>query len=319
MSEEQTNIVTFTPVFHFDDGGEHEIKETIDEAVRNANIATTNANTAAANCRGTIGDDFSPLVHYAGGSYVWYDNVLYQFTSPHFGAWTGEDVTPGKIANDLTAFENQTSGTLENLNTRVTRAETDIVATSIINTVGPSEEVFFLDGSNRGSMKVVVTITPTQSGSGDPSLDNVRPILTTSSVGITVKPDSQEEGVTTTVALEQNVAGGVLTINRDGTGELEITHHYAIIDGTEDWTIQNGKNGNPNYLRATKDGNDSRYPGVTSAANAKFSASVTALPISNNDNVGMYMYTASGNSYPYRYSITHKYRKNILISTLDKR
>ena len=302
MSEEQNNIVTFTPVFHFDDGGEHEIRETIAQAVEQANIATTNANTAAENCRGTIGDDFSPLVHYAGGSYVWYDNVLYMFTSPHFGAWTGEDVTPGKIANDLTAFKNQTSGTLENLNTRVTRAETDIVATSIINTAGPAASVSFQDGSNRGSLKAVVKISPTQTGSGTPSLDNVRPIVTISSVGITIKPDPSETGATTTIALEQNVAGGTITVNRDGTGELEVTHFYSVLDGTENWAIQQGQNGNPNYLRATKDGNDNRYPAVTSTSTAKFTASVTALPTSNNDTVGMYMYTSSGNTYPYVYA-----------------
>lgn len=50
----------------------------------------------------TIAPTFSAITAYSGGSYVWYDSVLYRFTANHAaGAWTGTDATAVVVGDEL--------------------------------------------------------------------------------------------------------------------------------------------------------------------------------------------------------------------------
>ena len=76
------------------------------------------------------------------------------------------------------------------------------------------------------------SFTPTQSGSGTPSPDNVRPIVGRTEVNVTVSPTQDaQDGHTTPVPLGQTVYGGVLDVTN---GSLVVT--YGIVDlGTLTW------------------------------------------------------------------------------------
>ena len=88
--------------------------------------------------------------------------------------------------------------------------------------------------SDGGDLKaLVVGIEPVQSGTGDPSPDNVRPITGHSSVNVIVSPTLNPlDGTITNIPLGTTVYGGTLDVL---TGVLTITHAFAQFDGTENW------------------------------------------------------------------------------------
>lgn len=48
-----------------------------------------------------IAPEFNPTANYAIGRYVWYNNILYRFTTAHSGAWTENDATHVRLTTDL--------------------------------------------------------------------------------------------------------------------------------------------------------------------------------------------------------------------------
>lgn len=83
-------------------------------------------------------------------------------------------------------------------------------------------------------VKLDVGLTATQSGTGNPAPDNVRPISSYSNMGLTVN------GQNVSIALGQTVYGGVLNVLN---GNLTITHVSNTFDGSENWqnyAVQNG-------------------------------------------------------------------------------
>lgn len=88
---------------------------------------------------------------------------------------------------------------------------------------------FDSDGSDLKAL--IVGIEPVQSGTGDPSPDNVRPITGHSSVNVIVSPTLNPlDGTITNITLGQTVYGGTLDVL---TGLLTITHAYLFFDGTD--------------------------------------------------------------------------------------
>ena len=78
---------------------------------------------------------------------------------------------------------------------------------------------------------VSVSWEPRQSGEGDPSPENVRPISGRESVSVTIA-DGSESGTTHTLALPSTVYGGELDAV---TGAGMETYGIAAFDGTESW------------------------------------------------------------------------------------
>lgn len=103
------------------------------------------------------------------------------------------------------------------------------------NTV--SGDIATFEGDGSAVKDLTASIEPIQSGSGEPSPDNVRPISGWDAVKVTVSPTTEAEaGTTTTVTLPQTVYGGTLDVT---TGVLKIDRRYAEYDGSsdEDWII----------------------------------------------------------------------------------
>ncbi len=81
---------------------------------------------------------------------------------------------------------------------------------------------------------VQVEITPTQEGTGDPSPENVRPIVGWDAVNIHQSNGDQDN--TYTVQLGQTIYGGTVDAV---TGVGEKTWEFVEFDGTENWDITN--------------------------------------------------------------------------------
>jgi len=106
----------------------------------------------------SIAFDFDASESYSAGDYVYHNNLLLRFAKDHTGAWDAEDaeeVEPLPIAD-------------ENLK----KNKADIIVSSASGAIAP-----FPDGARYLPVKeLVANIEPVQSGSGDPSPDNIRPI-----------------------------------------------------------------------------------------------------------------------------------------------
>lgn len=91
----------------------------------------------------------------------------------------------------------------------------------------------FSDGGDDLPMKSLkVNIVPTQSGSGDPSPSNVRPISGWDSVNVYISPTTlEEDGETITINLPQTVYGGTLDVV---SGKLTI-EKVAVDLGSLNW------------------------------------------------------------------------------------
>ena len=93
--------------------------------------------------------------------------------------------------------------------------------------------VISFDSDSVKSIPLVVNIKPKQSGSGEPSPTNKRPISGWDVINIYVSPTtSAEDGSTNTINLPQTVYGGVLDVV---SGKLTVTHKYWMENGSGDW------------------------------------------------------------------------------------
>lgn len=98
--------------------------------------------------------------------------------------------------------------------------------------------VSITDGSSYPLSKCVVSIEPVQSGSGEPSPTNIRPISGWAEANITVKDDATSPTTTQTYTISFSSAGTVYggTLNVL-TGELVVDRAIITFDGTENWNL----------------------------------------------------------------------------------
>lgn len=91
--------------------------------------------------------------------------------------------------------------------------------------------VTFDDGYAANVKDLIVTITPTQAGEGDPSPDNIRPISGVSSVSVTRTGENGANAQSVTVSMGDagTVYGGTLNVT---TGLLVVTHRLTELDNT---------------------------------------------------------------------------------------
>lgn len=102
-------------------------------------------------------------------------------------------------------------------------------------------EASFSDGAEASLVKCIVEIEATQSGSGTPSPDNIRPISGHTDVTVTVASTSGGSGEDTTVSLGRTVYGGTLDVT---TGELTVDKGYKLYtgDASENWIYTSSLN-----------------------------------------------------------------------------
>lgn len=121
------------------------------------------------------------------------------------------------------------------------------------------------DGAENTPLKsAVVNIEPVQSGSGDPSPTNIRPISGWSEVNVWVKPTYDTTLTpTATIPLGQTVYGGTLDVL---AGKLTITRKTITLDGSQNILASKNNRFYFNIGEAFKvaTSNQSTYAGVTS-------------------------------------------------------
>ena len=147
------------------------------------------------------------------------------------------------------------------LSAEVTRADVDRLSKELA-TKAPAIEcsasgsvITVTDAAARPAVEVVSTITAVQEGEGDPSPDNVRPIVGWDRVN--VKNDTS--GQTLTADLPETVYGGTLDWT---TGELLVTYERVVLRGTEDWKAVTGSVANPYFFYILSPGHDRLIPGT---------------------------------------------------------
>ena len=95
---------------------------------------------------------------------------------------------------------------------------------------------------------LTVTLEPIQSGSGDPSPTNIRPITGYTECEV-VSADAASDPTasnTATISFGQTVYGGSVDFK---TGAVTIDCQYAAYDGSEDWTMVSAGAGGAPYFR----------------------------------------------------------------------
>ena len=145
------------------------------------------------------------------------------------GQRDGADVpdTDPAYHNNSKYYAEQAAGIAPELNQR-------ILASFSTNTISNQTVASFSDGADGIPVKELkITITPVQSGSGDPSPTNVRPISGWNGANIVVSPTlDAADGTTYPVSWETKagtVCGGTLRDNGDGTWTLTVTHGRAQV------------------------------------------------------------------------------------------
>lgn len=183
---------------------------------------------------------FETVIDPVGGK-LWVDipaNKSYRWTGTVY-VRVDEGVQIGETSNS--AFRGDWGKTLKDTmgtGTLDTEAQTVIPAINELKENIPTlktatgNPIVITDAANANAEELLMTIEPIQSGSGDPSPTNVRPIsgISTASVQTTNGEDTN----TASTTLGRTVYGGSVDFK---TGEVTVTHGYVEYDGSndEDW------------------------------------------------------------------------------------
>lgn len=147
-----------------------------DKAVEQAEEAIDEAKDAAleeiAEASENIAEEFDASNSYLAGEYTIYQGKLYKFTSAHTGAWTGSDASEVTVGDELTSLKDD----FESLQTDLAQTTAEALSAYVTDTA-TGAIASFPDGADGVPVKsLVVDIEPVQSGTGDPSPTNIRPI-----------------------------------------------------------------------------------------------------------------------------------------------
>lgn len=189
------------------------------------------ANIAKVAQDGVVANVYSTSGTYAVGDYCIYNGGLYRCNTaiPSGEAWTAAHWTAVTVGADL----------------KDAKVSVDGLITSLPTATATGNPISISDAAALPAKALSVTINPIQSGSGTPSINNVRPITGLSSVTVTVKPSASATGTTYTVSTGTagTVYGGTLDVK---AGTLTVTHvlfeqNTSTMNNSENWPGWNGK------------------------------------------------------------------------------
>lgn len=134
------------------------------------------------------------------------------------------------------------------------------------------------EGRKEGApIHAVVSWEPKQSGEGDPSPENIRPITGLDEVTVTLS-DGADTGATAALDLPSTVYGGEVDL---ATGEGIETVHSIVLDGTEPWSEYNSGSTGLEYFQYTVS-DAQRLPSAGGLSNlAKLSQKISHFAIGN--------------------------------------
>ena len=139
-----------------------------------------------------------------------------------------------EILDSIPEDYSQLSDDVSDLKDGLQAVQTEVAATLITDTASGSI-ASFPDGADGVPVKsLTVNVEPVQSGSGDPSPTNIRPISGHTSAVVTVSPTTDaQDGTSYTIDLDGTRYGGTLDV---GTGVLTVDMALKVFDGSENWT-----------------------------------------------------------------------------------
>ena len=165
-----------------------------------------------------VAPEFNDTTAYSTGELVYKNGQLYKFDSDHAaGAWDSSEVSPTTVAAEF----NQLKNTLIDVDRKIDDATEYPYAPSIT----------IEDAVPANLAECKVKIEPVQSGSGDPSPTNIRPITghTEASVEVT---DGDDTTKIYTIALGDTIYGGTVDFN---TGVMTVDMAIVDFDGSDVW------------------------------------------------------------------------------------
>jgi len=187
--------------------------------IRAGAYADTGMSAEGADSWHGLAADFDSTVSYSVGDLVMYDGELYVCVSDHIGAWAAADFAK-------TTVDAQKASWTVALGAYPTESASGAIASTAVG------------AENIPLKSLSVSITPVQSGSGDPSPINQRPISGWTAANIWVSPTQDAQAGTTIPVNWQDEAGtvyaGTLTYIGNKTCRLEGTHNIVDL-GTRTW------------------------------------------------------------------------------------
>ena len=190
---------------------------------------------------------------YNTGDVVMYELLMYKCTDNNvtetWNASKWERTTASECGDSGSDVEANPSGTAtEELNKlRVDNTIYSIPEGSEVVVYGEASGSIaeFDDGSNKPMSKCKIEINAVQSGSGDPSPTNVRPISGFNGGNVNVSPTTNAQDGTTYSVSWQSQAGTVYGGNIDlVSGVLTVTHTYLTDVEKLTWTMETTSQGN---------------------------------------------------------------------------
>lgn len=182
--------------------------------------------------RGSLANAYSASSTYAVGDYVLYGGQLYECNTAisTAEAWTAAHWTAVTVGGEIATVKDG----LEQLETDLTNTINNVYATDTAS----GSIASFPDGADGVPVKsLTVDIEPVQSGSGDPSPTNIRPITGHTSAVVTVSPTTDaQDGTSYTIDLDGTRYGGTLDAT---TGVLTVDRQIVDL-GTLTWILNGG-------------------------------------------------------------------------------
>lgn len=152
--------------------------------------------------------------------------LLVDYISKQLTAGRGITISSGQINNALVdTLGNVTAGG------NITDGQGNVLAEVEALEITQSGNPIAVKAVGIKAKDVVVTLEPIQSGSGDPSPSNIRPITGRTQTSVTTRNEDNTESETATVTLGQTVYGGIVDFK---TGKVIINKVSITLDGTQE-------------------------------------------------------------------------------------
>ena len=261
-----------------------DLKNQAQQAAADAEQSASDAETAATSVSAMMATVESTSIAskaYSVGDYLVLNGKLYEVTRAIIrgGRLTvGTNISETTVGGELTSLNSNLNQKVSSVNgeTPDSNGNVEIDATGIETSSGVAiksvngNHVTIADALQGKALGVTVTLEPIQSGSGDPSPTNIRPITGRTQVEISNKDSEDVEQASVTVNLGQTVYGGTLNVT---TGLLTVDR--AMVDlGTKNFNYVSTFGGAfqteiPDHNAATGEGACSAFRVVFSGGDLK--------------------------------------------------
>lgn len=178
--------------------------------ISNLQSSVSTLETTQDNLQNSIAEQFSASASYEIGDYCLYNGTLYKATAAHTGEWNDSDFSVVTVGEELNGAIEDASGAKE-----AAQSMNLYKAGVLVNTVSGSTVSFVPDDSVSNILELTANINPVQSGTGDPSPSNIRPLVGVDEITISYSGEdtTSPESITVNWGAEQgNVYAGYVDV-----------------------------------------------------------------------------------------------------------